>query len=900
MTSPKTILITAFVLFALIWAMMTNEGLSALPEDGAAGTGKNHALIIGIGNYKHWPKLASPPKDAAEISKALSSRYNFDKSNITLLTDKTTEKPTLVNILNAFDNISGKLTGADNLLVFFSGHSSEDDEGQTYWIPLDGKKKTKMTWLSHAGISEEYFSSEDFKAKNLCIITDSLFSNRLVRQKAISLTPFDLRYPEKIRERALRRSREVIAFGDQHWPGSKDTEGLGLFAYYIRKALLDNTLDIIDIENLIFDENIFFPITKIAGTRMVAGRIRTPMEKGGQFIITRVIPAAVANILQSGVEPKKGYLGGSFAFSAKTSDPASEVFLELGDKKYPMKGSGTDWQYDLIIDQLGDLPFTIAAINRNDETGKIAKGSVQTIKKAAEVANVVAAEISPKRGMQGDKFNFKVSTDIPASKVTLIINGKEKTMKGTETTWTLSETIEAFGKIDYKIVAFNREEIEGQTQTGSLTVDSSPVDILAVDQSPKTGYAGEEFTIKAQTTLPATSVSLMINGEIFPMKGSEKSWQLKKSIPDVGKKTYTVIAKNREGKEGKPREGTIVTKKVPALIPNITSLDASPDPSGKGYPGDKFEIKAVTSIAPEAVYVEIDGQKHKMQGSGSDWRYLATIDKLGVSDYKAYAVNKEGTQGPSKTGTVTTIKKPAALVHVITAKVAPQKGNTGKKFTFQAKTDKPAKAVLLLIGKTRQLMEGSGTDWSLTKKLDEAGDFKIVMIAANDDKKRGKEAATTLKIFAKRYEYNDDGTINDLITGKTRARFIDNGDGTVTDVFTSLMWLKQPKQIAENWESAVEYCRNLKIQDYSGWRLPTAAEWKTFADKKQQSPALPPGNPFNNVLTHTGYWSKTKHKFGPRYVYGMNLWYGKVGHQKKDDNGIVWPVRYVELADTEG
>jgi len=30
----------------------------------------------------------------------------------------------------------------------------------------------------------------------------------------------------------------------------------------------------------------------------------------------------------------------------------------------------------------------------------------------------------------------------------------------------------------------------------------------------------------------------------------------------------------------------------------------------------------------------------------------------------------------------------------------------------------------------------------------------------------------------------------------------------------------------------------------------------------------------------------------------MNMWYGKVGYQKKDDNAIVWPVRYAEIEET--
>jgi hypothetical protein len=86
----------------------------------------------------------------------------------------------------------------------------------------------------------------------------------------------------------------------------------------------------------------------------------------------------------------------------------------------------------------------------------------------------------------------------------------------------------------------------------------------------------------------------------------------------------------------------------------------------------------------------------------------------------------------------------------------------------------------------------------------------------------------------------------------------------------------------------------LKIGTNTGWRLPTIRELARLVDKKHENPALPPGNPFTNIITHVGYWSKSKHKFGPRYVYQMSLWSGKPSHLKKDGNAVVWPVRYTE------
>ena len=159
---PRSKWLTAAVLFipVLIWGVLENTGLSAPGKNARLKLGTNYALIIGIGNYQNWPKLTSPTRDAEQIAKVLADNYNFRKSNIILLTDKASEKPTLLNILTQVDRYAEKLGPDDNLLIFFSGHSTEDDQGETYWIPIDGKKNSKLTWLSHKSISEDIFSSD--------------------------------------------------------------------------------------------------------------------------------------------------------------------------------------------------------------------------------------------------------------------------------------------------------------------------------------------------------------------------------------------------------------------------------------------------------------------------------------------------------------------------------------------------------------------------------------------------------------------------------------------------------------------------------------------------------------------------------------------------------------------
>ena len=422
-------------------------GLLAVPGKAKIGSGTNHALIVGINGYTQWPALKSPVKDAHRIAATLTKKYNFSKSNIKVLTDKTPEKPTLINILTAIEGYLKSLKESDNLLIFFAGQSFEDDEGETYWIPIDGKKKSKLTWLKHSTIISEYLGSKDFKAKSLLILADSHFSTKLVRSRSISLTPYDLRYPEKIMEKASQRSREVIALGEEHWPGSPDTDNFGLFTYYLDKALAENELEIIDFENLIFDENIFLPIQKIAGVRMVQGRLRkTKMDTGGQFIIARLAPAVLIDVVASEASPEKGYPGDPFTVTAQTSSPASEVYISIDNQKHRMQGSGSQWTYAGKFDSPGTASFSIAAINRNDQSGKQFSGKLTAIKKRAEAANVVLASVSPATGgFGGDRFTFEAKTDRPASKVAVRIDKELYNMKGADRTWKLDQVVDGIG-----------------------------------------------------------------------------------------------------------------------------------------------------------------------------------------------------------------------------------------------------------------------------------------------------------------------------------------------------------------------------------------------------------------------------------------------------------------------
>ena len=75
----------------------------------------------------------------------------------------------------------------------------------------------------------------------------------------------------------------------------------------------------------------------------------------------------------------------------------------------------------------------------------------------------------------------------------------------------------------------------------------------------------------------------------------------------------------------------------------------------------------------------------------------------------------------------------------------------------------------------------------------------------------------------------------------TLPAYRDNGDGTVTDLNTGLVWQKSPDfQTLRTWNQAVTYAASLVLAGKSDWRLPTVKELYSLIDFRGSSVAQPP------------------------------------------------------------
>ncbi len=148
-------------------------------------------------------------------------------------------------------------------------------------------------------------------------------------------------------------------------------------------------------------------------------------------------------------------------------------------------------------------------------------------------------------------------------------------------------------------------------------------------------------------------------------------------------------------------------------------------------------------------------------------------------------------------------------------------------------------------------------------------------------------------------------------------RFRDNGDGTVTDTLTDLIWMKNANCIADNpdfdqdgdagdgaviWQHALDFVRGINIGNYdcgdvsnngnpqTDWRLPNANELWSLTDTGEKNPSLSPSHPFSAVAGD--YWSSSSASAPNRdsaayvsFAVARPYFYFKVG------NKYVWPVR---------
>jgi hypothetical protein len=99
-----------------------------------------------------------------------------------------------------------------------------------------------------------------------------------------------------------------------------------------------------------------------------------------------------------------------------------------------------------------------------------------------------------------------------------------------------------------------------------------------------------------------------------------------------------------------------------------------------------------------------------------------------------------------------------------------------------------------------------------------------------------------------------------------------NGDETVTDMNTGLMWQRTSFEIKMNWQKALSNCENLSFAGYNDWRLPTLEELRSIVNYINTKPAINKAV-FPNTLS-AFCWSSTSYADSTGCAWGVRFNYG--------------------------
>ena len=117
---------------------------------------------------------------------------------------------------------------------------------------------------------------------------------------------------------------------------------------------------------------------------------------------------------------------------------------------------------------------------------------------------------------------------------------------------------------------------------------------------------------------------------------------------------------------------------------------------------------------------------------------------------------------------------------------------------------------------------------------------------------------------------------------------VDNGDGTVTDTATGLMW-QQAEDGDMTWEEALAYCENLELAGHDDWRLPNRNELQSIVDYEALDPSIDT-TLFPGTMS-SAYWSSTTYASNTGLAWCVGFGGGVVRDWDKSSSFYVRAVR---------
>lgn len=351
--------------------------------------GVYHALIIGIDAYADYPQLKTAVNDASALKTVLIRRYGFLPENIVFRTD---EQATWTTIIQELKQTTASLTENDNLLIYFAGHGEKEPIAKDgYWVPVDGKKNDPSTWITNSSI-RNIVCAKSLRAKNVIIVADACYSASLFRhapdhtgvgiagvagphqeienlaygKSGNGTTPRTrsggrmsvarLNQREILMRLSSKKSRQVVSSGGlEPVADTLRTKGRhSLFAHHLLKALRNNDDSLKCLTDLI-REDVWAPVVAEGVQRPVIGRLMTPIDEDGQFVLS---------LKTEGVDAQRS---SKEKTTRRRPDPGLELLARMDNDPPDVQLEGWRGKRTVFIDQ------ALLEMTAQDESG------VQTI-----------------------------------------------------------------------------------------------------------------------------------------------------------------------------------------------------------------------------------------------------------------------------------------------------------------------------------------------------------------------------------------------------------------------------------------------------------------------------------------------------------------------------------------
>ncbi|NOY36371.1 MAG: caspase family protein [Chlorobi bacterium] len=238
--------------------------------DKVARESRYFGLIIGINNYRDpvITPLDNPIRDATSLYNTLITNYTFDSSNIIFLKDPEREA-----IINALDDLSGKITPNDNLLIFYAGHGWWDKDANIgYWIPSNASSTNKANWFRNSTLVDYL---KEINTHHTLLIADACFGGAIFKtRKAFGDASKAIEKLYELPSRKAMTSGTLTEVPDR-----------SAFTRFLIDRLINNK------EKYLSSEQLFssFRIAVINNSDVIPqyGEIRNVGDQGGDFIFIK-------------------------------------------------------------------------------------------------------------------------------------------------------------------------------------------------------------------------------------------------------------------------------------------------------------------------------------------------------------------------------------------------------------------------------------------------------------------------------------------------------------------------------------------------------------------------------------------------------------------------------------